>query len=262
MYEHICVQALASPYNHGMDRQPLYSRIADQLAQAIAAGRYPVGSLLPTEPELAVQLQVSRSTVRAALASLEQRQLVSRRKNVGTRVESEKPQGGYGANLASLPDLVQWAQACARSIQSSNMLVMDRPLARALGCEPGTRWLCVHSLRFDASHGQAPVSWTDAYIDERFADVLPLIQDQPSALMSELLEQAYGLDLATVEQEVLGWKLSKVQAQQLNAVPSSAALKIIRRYLTRDRQPVLVTVSVHPADRFSVKTTLTRHART
>ena len=253
------MQVPCALYNDGMDRQPLYSRMADQLARDIAAGRYPVGSLLPTEPELAAQLQVSRSTVRAALASLEQRKLVSRRKNVGTRVESQKPQGGYGANLASLPDLVQWAQACARSIQSTGLLVMDRAQARALGCEPGSRWLCVQSLRYDASSGQEPVSWTDAYIDERFAKVLPLIQDQPSALMSELLEQAYGLDLATVEQEVLGWKLNKQQAQQLNTTPGGAALKIIRRYLTRDRQPVLVTVSVHPADRFSVKTTLTRH---
>ena len=79
-----------------MDRQPLYSRIADQLAKDIAKGRYPVGTTLPAEPDLAVLLKVSRSTVRAALASLENRKLVSRKKNAGTRVEALSPQGGYG----------------------------------------------------------------------------------------------------------------------------------------------------------------------
>ena len=56
-----------------MATQPLYARIADQLAQDIASGRYAVGATLPTELELAAQLQVSRATVRAALASLEAR---------------------------------------------------------------------------------------------------------------------------------------------------------------------------------------------
>ena len=74
-----------------MDRQPLYARIADRLAQDIASGRYAVGTVLPKEPDLAAQLQISRATLRAALSSLERRKLVSRRKNAGTRVESDRP---------------------------------------------------------------------------------------------------------------------------------------------------------------------------
>lgn len=38
----------------------------------------------------------------------------------------------------------------------------------------------------------------------------------------------------------------------------AAALKVLRRYLTREDEPVLLTVSIHPADRFSINTTLTR----
>ena len=48
-------------------------------------------------------------------------------------------------------------------------------------------------------------------------------------------------------------------AKSLNADKDEAALQVIRRYLTRDHQPVLVTVSIHPAQRFSIRTTLTRH---
>lgn len=241
-----------------MATQPLYSRIADQLAQDIARGHYAVGSILPTELELAAQLQVSRATVRAALASLEARKLVSRRKNAGTRVEAAAPRGGYAAALASLSDLLQWAQACQRAVQHTDEIVMDQALARELGCAPGSRWLCVQSLRFDADKGQDPVSWTDAYIDARYAAILPAVLSQPTVLMSQLLEQQFGLDLATVEQDVFGCKLDAAMATALKAEADAAALRVVRRYLTGNGQPALVTVSIHPATRFAIRTTLTR----
>lgn len=242
-----------------MDRQPLYSRIADQLAKDIAKGRYPVGATLPAEPDLALQLKVSRSTVRAALASLENRKLVSRKKNAGTRVEAVTSQGGYAATLTSLSDLIQWAQACERSLQQVGDIVMSQALAKELGCDAGSHWLCIQSLRFDATRGKLPVSWTYAYIDAQYASVLKAIEANPSALMSELLEKEFGLDLATVEQDVTGCKLDAPLAKNLNADKDEAALQVVRRYLTRDNKPALVTVSIHPAKRFSIRTTLTRN---
>jgi DNA-binding GntR family transcriptional regulator len=242
-----------------MDRQPLYSRVADRLATDIASGRYAIGTTLPAEPALALQLGVSRSTVRAALASLEARKLVSRKKNAGTRVEALSPQSGYGTSLTSLSDLIQWAHACKRVIQNIHTLAMNPVLANTLGCDTGRQWLCIQSLRFDATSNTVPVSWTQAYIDAAYADVLDAIKAHPSTLMSELLEKKYGLDLATVEQEVAGCKLDTSLAKALSANADDAALCVTRRYLTRYRQPVLITVSTHPAARYSIRTTLTRH---
>ena len=258
MFGHMDVNPSIS-YNLVMERQPLYARIADQLCRDITSGRYAVGTVLPAEPDLAAMLNVSRSTVRAALSSLENRKLVSRKKNAGTRVESDRPQTGYGANLASLPDLIQWAQECVRTVQHAEIIEMEPAQAKELECTAGERWLRVVSLRSDPARHKAAVSLTDAYIDERFASIRPVIEQRPSALISELLEEVFKLDLATVEQEVRGWKLSAAQAKQLKAEPDSAALKVLRRYLTREGEPVLMTVSVHPADRFSIKTTLTRN---
>ncbi len=49
----------------------LYRQVADQLRQLIDNGEFPAGSRLPTERELALQLGVSRPTVREALIALE-----------------------------------------------------------------------------------------------------------------------------------------------------------------------------------------------
>jgi DNA-binding FadR family transcriptional regulator len=49
----------------------LYQRVAEQLAEVIASGEYPVGSRLPAERKLAERFNVSRPTVREAIIALE-----------------------------------------------------------------------------------------------------------------------------------------------------------------------------------------------
>lgn len=64
----------------------MYQRIADSMAGAIATGRYPVGSRLPAERDLAEELNVSRPTVREAMIALEIRGLVEARHGSGVYV--------------------------------------------------------------------------------------------------------------------------------------------------------------------------------
>lgn len=59
----------ASPF-HSVRAQSASSNVADQIVQAIKAGQFPVGTRLPTEREMARQFEVSRSTVREAVAAL------------------------------------------------------------------------------------------------------------------------------------------------------------------------------------------------
>lgn len=56
------------------------------LTEAIERGVYPPGSPLPSETDLAGQLDVSRATLREALRTLEDRQLIIRRHGRGTFV--------------------------------------------------------------------------------------------------------------------------------------------------------------------------------
>ncbi len=64
----------------------LYRQIADQLGALIRAAEYPVGSRLPPERDLAVQLGVSRPSVREALIALEVEGLVEVRVGSGIHV--------------------------------------------------------------------------------------------------------------------------------------------------------------------------------
>lgn len=54
-----------------IETQRLYRHISDQLRSLIQVGEFPVGSRLPAERDLAVQLGVSRPSLREALIALE-----------------------------------------------------------------------------------------------------------------------------------------------------------------------------------------------
>lgn len=54
----------------GGDRLPAYRRVAASLVEGIESGRYPPGSRLPAEIDLAAEFAVSRGTLRQALSAL------------------------------------------------------------------------------------------------------------------------------------------------------------------------------------------------
>ncbi len=69
--------------------EPVQTRselVADQLRDRIAAGEFPVGSLIPTERELAEDTGVSRNSVREAVRSLVHAGMLAARAGYGTYV--------------------------------------------------------------------------------------------------------------------------------------------------------------------------------
>ncbi len=69
-------------------RISLADSAADSIRAEIAAGRWPVGSRIPIEPQLAQLLGVSRGTVREAIKTLVSRGLLEVRQGSGTYVRS------------------------------------------------------------------------------------------------------------------------------------------------------------------------------
>lgn len=69
------------------DNQSFWSRIANEISEAIARGVYEPGQRLPSEHVLAEQYGVNRHTVRRSLASLCQKGLVRITQGSGTYVE-------------------------------------------------------------------------------------------------------------------------------------------------------------------------------
>jgi GntR family transcriptional repressor for pyruvate dehydrogenase complex len=71
-----------------IEKQRVADEIVNQLRSLILSGKYPPGSKLPPERELAKTLGVNRSSLREALKKLEQGGLIRIRQGDGTRVEN------------------------------------------------------------------------------------------------------------------------------------------------------------------------------
>jgi GntR family transcriptional regulator len=74
-----------------LDNRPLYIRAEEALIALLESGAYQPGDQLPPEPELAQQLGISRSTLREAMRTFEERGLITRRQGVGTFVNRPAP---------------------------------------------------------------------------------------------------------------------------------------------------------------------------
>lgn len=238
--------------------QTRYEVVAKDLREGISSGRFPVGTLLPTELELCDLYAVSRHTVRAAITQLQNQGLVSRRKRVGTRVESATPIGGYSQSLASVSDLVHLAETQVRSIQNVLHFVADIAQAKRLGLEPGEHYFRVSSLRVDQENPRAPLCWTDVYAQDIYSEVIELANQHPDELIAALIERHFGRYIDVVDQQVRAVLLSAEIAKSLNADLGSPGLNILRQYRDKDGAVMVVSETTHPQDRFTLVSQMRR----
>jgi GntR family transcriptional repressor for pyruvate dehydrogenase complex len=114
-------------------KKPLLSQeVQIQLISAITSGKYPPGTKLPTERELMEELEVSRVTVRDALASLRSKGLIHSKRGVNG--------GSYVAEPSALPitesfkNLVQMGKVNFVHLIKARLL-LEPPLARSAALE-------------------------------------------------------------------------------------------------------------------------------
>ncbi|MFG3418759.1 GntR family transcriptional regulator [Micromonospora sp. NPDC048063] len=232
-----------------------YRQIAAALRAAIDAGEHPPGSRLPTEAELAAEYDVSRETVRRALAVLKAAGLVTTATSQGT-VVARPPVRVRLAHYATAADpdrpgrdLGPWETACAEQGVTSRVEVtgVDRvpapeQVAELLGLPAGSE-VVRRGRRMFAGEDLAQVqeSWVPADV----AAGTPL--ERPEKLVGGLYAAltAAGVELAAATEEVAG-RGPTAEEQDLLGLPEAGTVLEVWR-VTRDRTgravEVLHTVS-------------------
>lgn len=240
----------------GEGGQPLYVQLAQTIGERIASGTYPVGSLLPTEAELGVAFGVSRYTVRQAIQHLRAQGLVSARKGVGTRVETESGETNYKQSIRSLGELLQYATETRLDVTSVEEVEARGRLAELLGSRPKKPWLRVAGVRHGAD-GEPPHCFNEVIIDGAYRSLADEASTLRTAIWS-LIEQRFGETVIEVEQEIEATVLDDEMARMLAAEPGAPALRFTRRYYVTGRRLVEMSISTHPADRFTYRMTIRR----
>lgn len=110
----------------------LYRQIADQLRSLIEAGEYAVGSRLPPERDLALQLGVSRPSVREALIALEVEGLVEVRMGSGIYVRPRGAQPARRVTAEAPLETIRARQLIEAELAAQAARQMKRPQIAAL----------------------------------------------------------------------------------------------------------------------------------
>ncbi|HWF23950.1 MAG TPA: GntR family transcriptional regulator [Solirubrobacteraceae bacterium] len=178
---------------------PAAVAVRDRLRREIAAGELAPGQRLGAEREIAERLEVSRSTVRAALAELERSGQVRRvRGRTGGIFVAERKVERDLTSLSGLPAYLrrQGFQSDARVISTATAAAEDE-VATALGLGAGA---LVHEVvRVRLADGE-PISLERAAFP---ADRFPgLLDHSLSGSLYELLSSRYELEPGEAEERI------------------------------------------------------------
>ena len=128
-------------------REPLPSIIAGQVEARIRVGDWPPGSRLPPERDLCRLLDVSRSTLRLALAELEEAGLITRHQGRGTFVTRPRIETDATSYFTIGASLRAQGSAVRTKVLGIEALEAGRSVATELGLLPGDQVIHLERLR-------------------------------------------------------------------------------------------------------------------
>ncbi|QBD83467.1 transcriptional regulator PhoB [Ktedonosporobacter rubrisoli] len=201
---------------------PLYVQVRQLLKEDIMQGRYKPEEQLPTEAELCDMYQVSRITIRKAIADLVNDGTLTRKQGKGTFVTSKKIRN----ELLSISGFSEFSAELGKKpgsrIISSSIVEADEILAQALRGSIGDALLRLVRL---------------LYVDERplFLDIAhyplaryPGLEQRIGEIQStyNFLHEQYGIEIASNEKVIDVIFARKEEAQLLECEPGATLFKI------------------------------------
>ena len=225
-------------------RRSLRHDLADELRSRILEGEWRPGDRLPSEPELARRRFVSRSSVRGAIAMLEEEGYVSRRHGSGTYV-THRPAfaNDLGRNF-SVARLITASGMVPGSLEETwGTVPAPDFVAEALEVPEGT--MVSELRRVRTADGRRVVDATDWCRLEHLApDELPMIRSMYGALSDRGLVVDHGVAHLTP------WNADGEVALRLDVPRGTLLLTIDQVDRTSDGIPVLVSREHHVAEAF------------
>ena len=233
------------------DNQPLYRQIYEDLRDRIADGTYPVGAKLPSETELVADYNVSRLTVRRAIADLAADGFLITEQGRGSFVRKHKLWASSlrSSVTKSFTDICMEAGLAAGArLVSQEIVRAPARYAQALGVSEGSLLLCIRRIR---SADDWPIIDEYTYLPyERFEGMLS--KDLNDTSIFQAIEEVGGMrPFHAHDQVVSAVNATPDQAKELNVSVGAALLRRSATYVGADGKPISVARSYFVGSRFS-----------
>ena len=229
-------------------KTPYHVQAEHILRQMINTEKYRSGAILPNEVELAQELKISRNTLRQAINRLVNEGLLTRKKGVGTTVNTL---GKASSNARNWMSFSQEMKMLGIEIRNFELHIsLKRPTEEIgtffdLGSNPDTRCVVMERVR-------GKKEYPFVYFISYFNPNIPLTGEEDyTRPLYEMLETQYNIVVKTSKEEISARLAGEFIAEKLE-IKSNDPILIRRRFVYDvNGVPIEYNVGYYRADSFT-----------
>ncbi len=230
-------------------RQPLYDQLVDLLSEKIENELQP-GDMLPSERELAETYGLSRTTVRLAMAELEELGLVARKHGKGTFVSSASRAATDLAGAYSFTDQMRsLGRVPKTTVLDFELREASKVVSNHMDLKLGEKVFRMRRLR---QADGIPMMVERTYVPAKLFVGLTQ-EDVESRPLYEIFEQGYHNKVRRAEESFSARSARADEAQLLGIAENSPVLRLVRTTYNSKNLVIEYTRSVARADMFEYK---------
>lgn len=232
-------------------RIPAYGKVYAKMKHLILDDTYPIGSLVPREPDLCAMFGVSRTTLRKAMELLEQEGFVNIQQGRGTEVLDYKTT----QKLNHVTSFSETLKAKGYTVHSKSMYIdMVIPPGNVLddlNQAPETEVVRIQRIQLA---NDKPVAILTNYI---IPEIAPGILSDTGTFVSlyHHLETKYGI-LITSAKDNIKAKVSDFLESELLQIPIGSPLLVDRRITYSMGRPIEVVIMIVDASKYEFSVNL------
>ena len=229
---------------------PFYFQLKKTLAEEILTGRWTPGDRLPSEPAICEHFEVSRTTVRQALAELEAEGMIRRDKGRGTFVADPHSTSWLLQSSAGFYDeAVRAGHTVTSKLLRRGLEVLPSWACDALELPPGSEGVTIERLRWVDGR---PVMYVINHLPSRLADAL-IDADLAMGSLYRTLKDREGLEVFGGRRVVEAVTAQEELARLLEVEPGAPLLLVESVSWDGEHLPFECYRAWHRADRTRIE---------
>ena len=233
---------------------PLYYQLKSILKSRILSNELKENQRLPTENELCIEYNVSRSTVRQALSELEKEGLIYRDRGRGTFITE-------GAELkrpelkGSIENLITAAKGTRIKVLSYKEILPPPDIAKILRLRKTEKVFRLELVRFIP---KGPLGYSFIYFPFSLGKIISPNEFNGTTEIITFVEEKLKAKAHRAKQAIDVGVADKVLAENLSVKPKTPLLIVKRNYYTRKGSLMFVAISYFRPDLYKYRIELTR----
>jgi GntR family transcriptional regulator len=236
---------------------PMHEQISRWLREQIADKSYANDEKLPSEQELSDRFGVSRVTVRRALQTLENEQLIYRCQGLGSFVKTVKATPEMIRLTDFMEDMRQAGKEARSVVTSSTQVPACGFTAPRLGVKEGQMVLKLDRLRLGDDEPVAfDITWFPAFYGQLLVD-----HDLSVKTIYSVLEEEYDIPVIRGSYEIQASTADAETAEHLRISEGAPLLVFDRLSLTLHDKPVYFQRRYYRPDKVSWRVSLERNPK-